>query len=158
MSLSPFEIDIYQQMILDHNRSPHNFCEMKDASLKAEGYNPLCGDHLWIYVKFDVQGKIENVCFQGSGCAISKASASMMTLSLKGKSKEDAESIFNEFHHLIIGELEPEQTKVLGKLKIFAGICKYPSRVKCAGLAWHTLHNALVGNSDKVANTETGTL
>jgi len=154
MALSQFEVDIYQQMILDHNRSPKNFCELKDATLKAEGFNPLCGDHLWIYLKTDESGKIEALSFQGSGCAISKASASMMTVSLKGKTKDEAKAIFDEFHSLIKGELEPTNAKLLGKLKVFAGICKYPSRVKCAGLAWHTLQGAIDGNVQDVVSTE----
>jgi len=153
MSMTAFDIDIYQQMILDHNRSPHNFCELKDPTFKAEGFNPLCGDHLWIYAKTDSEGKIEQVSFQGSGCAISKASASMMTDGLKGKSKEEAEKIFQEFHALITGDLEPSQCLLLGKLKVFAGICRYPSRVKCAGLAWHTLRGALE-NGERVVSTE----
>lgn len=154
MSLSQFEVDIYQQMILDHNRSPHNFRELKNPTLKAEGYNPLCGDHLWIYLKTDADGKIEDVSFQGSGCAISKASASMMTVSLKGKTKEEAKAIFKEFHGLITGELEAADSKLLGKLKVFAGICRYPSRVKCAGLAWHTLQGAIDGDIQSVVSTE----
>lgn len=153
MTLTAFDMDLYQQVILDHNRSPKNFCEMQDPTVKAEGYNPLCGDHLWIYVKTNAEGRIEDLSFQGSGCAISKASASMMTVSLKGKSREEADLIFKEFHGLICGELEPEKSQHLGKLKIFAGICRYPSRVKCAGLAWHTVHDALNGQN-KVVSTE----
>lgn len=154
MGLSQFEVDIYQQMILDHNRSPHNFREMKNPTLKAEGYNPLCGDHLWVYLKLDESGKIEEVCFQGSGCAISKASASMMTMSLKGKTKDEAKDIFREFHGMITGDLQVANAKLLGKLKVFAGICKYPSRVKCAGLAWHTLQGAIDGDAENVVSTE----
>lgn len=154
MSLSAFDMDLYQQMILDHNRSPRNFTELKDPTVKAEGFNPLCGDHLWIYLKTDDEGKIQELSFQGSGCAISKASASMMTMSLKGKSKEEAEMIFKEFHRMIVGDVEPSDTKLLGKLKVFAGICRYPSRVKCAGLAWHTLHGALENSGNTVVSTE----
>lgn len=154
MSLSQFDMDIYQQMILDHNRSPRNFCEIHNASCKTEGYNPLCGDHLWIFLKLSGDRRIENLSFQGSGCAISKASASMMTEALKGKTKEEANDIFQEFHQLIRGELEPSKSLHLGKLKVFAGICKYPSRVKCAGLPWHTLHEALSGHADTVTSTE----
>jgi nitrogen fixation NifU-like protein len=152
MTLSALDMDIYQQVILDHNRSPRNFCEMQHCSLKAEGYNPLCGDHLWVYIKMDTAGeKIQEISFQGAGCAISKASASMMTESLKGRSKQEAELIFKEFHSLIVGELDPAKSLHLGKLKVFAGIGKYPSRVKCAGLAWHTVHEVLSGHSDVVS-------
>ena len=137
------ELDLYQQVILDHNRSPRNFCVLDNPSLQAEGYNPLCGDHLWIYIRTDEQEVIRELSFQGSGCAISKASASMMTTSLIGKTLAEADHIFEEFRALITGDLQPEKSQSLGKLKIFSGICRYPSRVKCAGLAWHTLHGAL---------------
>ncbi len=140
--MSSFEDDLYQQVILDHNRSPKNFRELENATLKAEGFNPLCGDHLWIYAKTDAESRIQELCFQGSGCAISKASASMMTVSLKGKTIAEANQIFEEFHQLITGETVASDNH-LGKLKIFSGVCRYPSRVKCAGLAWHTLHGAL---------------
>lgn len=151
--MSSFENDLYQQMILDHNRSPQNFRELQEADIKAEGFNPLCGDHLWVYIKYGEGKKIADISFQGSGCAISKASASMMTSAMKGKVLEDAESVFLEFRKLITGELSPKDAKHLGKLKVFAGICRYPSRVKCAGLAWHTLHDAIHGQN-QVSSTE----
>ena len=151
MGLSQLEMDLYQQMILEHNRKPRNFKELPDASYSAEGFNPLCGDHLWVYVKTDDDGKIEEISFSGTGCAISKASASMMTITLKGKTMEEAEGVFDEFRRLIIGDLEPEKAQALGKLKVFAGICRYPSRVKCAGLAWHTMHGAMAEVSKKVS-------
>lgn len=153
MSLTQTELDLYQQVILDHNRSPRNFCELENPSLCAEGFNPLCGDHLWIYIRTDENDVIRELSFQGSGCAISKASASMMTTSLIGKTLAEADHIFEEFRALITGDLEPEQSKNLGKLKIFSGICRYPSRVKCAGLAWHTMHGALT-KVDKVSTEE----
>ena len=153
MGISAFDLDIYQQMILDHNRSPRNFKVLENPSVSAEGFNPLCGDHLWIFANTGENGELKELSFQGSGCAISKASASMMTVSLQGKTEEEAEEIFKEFRQLITGELAPEQTQHLGKLKIFAGICRFPSRVKCAGLAWYTLREALK-RGEKLVSTE----
>lgn len=151
MGLNQLEMDLYQQLILEHNRKPRNFRELPDPSYSAEGFNPLCGDHLWIYVKTDDLGKIEEISFSGTGCAISKASASMMTIVLKGKTVKEAEEVFEEFRRLIVGDLAPEQAQALGKLKVFAGICRYPSRVKCAGLAWHTMHGAVSSPGGKVS-------
>jgi len=136
--------ELYQQTILEHNRNPRNFKKLEGATHVSEGYNPLCGDHLWVYVKVDANGIIEEAAFEGSGCAISKASASMMTAALKGKSVDEAKVLFNEFHQLVIGELKPdEQPNHLGKLTVFSGIWQYPARVKCASLSWHTMHGAL---------------
>ncbi len=136
--------ELYQQTILEHNRHPRNFRKMTDATYSAEGYNPLCGDHLWVYIKLDQQQLIQEVSFEGSGCAISKASASMMTAALKGKTIEKANVLFHEFHDLVIGKLDPRtQPHHLDKLAVFSGIWQYPSRVKCASLGWHTLHAAL---------------
>ncbi len=152
MNPNSLDLDIYQQVILEHNRHPQNFFEMPNPTLKAEGFNPLCGDHLWLYLQTDAQSRIQDISFQGSGCAISKASASMMTMSLKGKTLKEAEVLFEEFHHLITGELNTAENQ-LGKLKVFAGICRYPSRIKCAGLAWHTLRGALK-KIENVVSTE----
>ncbi len=136
--------ELYQQTILEHNRHPRNFRKMTDATYFAEGYNPLCGDHLWVYIKLNDQGHIEELSFEGSGCAISKASASMMTVALKGKTIDEAKLLFTEFHALVIGKLDPvKQPNHLEKLAVFSGIWQYPSRVKCASLGWHTLHAAL---------------
>ena len=136
--------ELYQQTILEHNRHPRNFRRMTDASYSAEGYNPLCGDHLWVYLKFDHDQKIQEVTFEGSGCAISKASASMMTAALKGKTIEEANILFHEFHKLVMGKLDPQKSpNHLDKLAVFSGIWQYPSRVKCASLGWHTMHAAL---------------
>ena len=136
--------ELYQQTILEHNRSPRNFKKLEGATHVAEGYNPLCGDHLWIYMKVNSQNMIEELSFEGSGCAISKASASMMTTALKGKTIEEANLLFDEFHKLIIGQLKPDQqTNHLGKLTVFSGIWQYPSRVKCAVLSWYTMHGAI---------------
>ena len=145
--------ELYQQTILEHNRNPRNFRKIEGATHVAEGYNPFCGDHLWVYVKINASGLIEDAAFEGSGCAISKASASMMTSSLKGKSIDEAKALFEEFHKLVIGELKPdEHPNHLGKLTVFSGIWQYPARVKCASLGWHTLHGALEKN--KTVSTE----
>jgi nitrogen fixation NifU-like protein len=144
--------ELYQQVILDHNKKPRNFHKLENANRKAEGYNPLCGDHLNVYLH--VEGdQVQDVSFEGSGCAISKASASMMTQAVKGKSKQEAETLFEEFHRMATGELDSEnQPNHLGKLKIFAGVRDFPARVKCATLSWHTMHAAL--NEEQAATTE----
>ena len=130
--------ELYQETILDHNKSPRNFRKMDDATKTVEGYNPLCGDHYTIYIKMN-DGVISDLAFEGSGCAISKASASVMTSMLKGKTKAEAEELFVDFHKLVKGELEPTvEIDRLGKLVAFAGVCEFPARVKCASLAWHT--------------------
>ena len=135
--------ELYQQVILDHNKKPRNFRKLEPATHHAEGYNPLCGDQLNIYLNVNDQG-IAEVAFEGSGCAISKASASMMTQAVKGKTKEQAEKLFNEFHSMVTGQLDEEnEENKLGNLKIFAGVREFPVRVKCATLPWHTLHAAL---------------
>jgi len=135
--------ELYQQVILDHNKKPRNFRKLETANHSAEGYNPLCGDQLTIYLDLE-NGLVKDVGFEGSGCAISKAAASMMTQAVKGKSKEQVENLFNEFHSMVTGELNEEtEENNLGNLKIFAGVREFPVRVKCATLAWHTLHAAL---------------
>lgn len=134
---------LYQEIILDHNRNPRNFRVMDDADRMVEGYNPLCGDHYTIYVKFDGD-RIADISFQGTGCAISKASASIMSSTLKGKTKEEAEQLFKVFHHLVKGEIDAaSRLEELGKLAAFAGVSEFPARVKCASLAWHSMHGAL---------------
>ena len=135
--------ELYQQVILDHNKNPRNFHDMPDATNRVDGYNPLCGDQLTIYLNID-DDRVKEVGFEGSGCAISKASASMMTQAVKGKSKQEAENLFREFHSMVTGELNEElEENNLGNLKIFAGVREFPVRVKCATLPWHTLHAAL---------------
>ncbi len=147
------QLELYQQVILEHNRKPRNFKKLDNATCSAEGLNPLCGDHLSIYVKVNAENNIEDVTFQGSGCAISKASASMMTEALKGKSLEDGKELFSAFQKLLHGELDPEKdAEVLGKLKIFKGIWQYPSRVKCASLAWHAFKGAV--DEEETVSTE----
>jgi len=142
--------ELYQQVILDHNKSPRNFREMENATQFAEGYNPLCGDHLDVYLRVE-DGIVKDVSFKGEGCAISKASASLMTSILKGKTKEEAEKLFEKFHNLVTGKLgDNPDIEELGKLAVFAGVQEFPVRVKCASLAWHTMINALHGKDEKV--------
>ena len=140
--------ELYQETILEHNKNPRNFREIEGADRTADGNNPLCGDALRVYVKLEGDA-VGDVAFKGSGCAISKASASMMTQVVKGKSKEEVESIFNEFHRMVTGDLDIEtEENHLGKLKIFAGVLEFPARVKCASLSWHTFHAALQGEGE----------
>jgi len=142
--------ELYQQVILDHNKSPRNFRKMDNASSTAEGYNPLCGDHIDVYVLVE-DGIVKDVSFKGEGCAISKASASVMTSMLRGKSKAEAEKLFNKFHDLVTGKLGDDlDINELGKLAVFAGVQEFPVRVKCASLAWHTLMSALEDKEKKV--------
>ena len=141
---------LYQEMILDHNKNPRNFRVMEDADRKVEGYNPLCGDRYTIYVKLE-DGKIADVSFTGSGCAISKASASIMRSLVKGKTVGEAEKLFEGFHELVTGRGGKGQSGSLGKLEVFAGVSDYPARVKCASLAWHTLNAALDGRNETVS-------
>jgi nitrogen fixation NifU-like protein len=143
--------DLYQEIILEHNKSPRNFKKIENADREVEGYNPLCGDHYTLYVKLDGE-TISDIGFQGAGCAISKASASVMSQVLKGKSVAEAETAFNDFRNMVTGGTIDEADK-LGKLAAFAGVAEHPSRVKCAILAWHALNNALHGEK-KVASTE----
>ena len=144
--------ELYQQVILDHNKKPRNFRKLETANHTAEGYNPLCGDQLTVYLNLE-NDQVKDVGFEGSGCAISKAAASMMTQAVKGKSKEQAEKLFNEFHSMVMGELNEEtEANSLGNLKIFAGVREFPVRVKCATLPWHTLHAAL--NKEDQVSTE----
>ncbi len=144
--------ELYQETILEHNKNPRNFREIPDANKTADGNNPLCGDALRVYVDLDGD-TVKDVAFKGSGCAISKASASMMTQVVKGKSKQEAEVLFDEFHKMVTGGLDVEsEENHLGKLKIFAGVLEFPARVKCASLSWHTLNAALHG--EEVVSTE----
>jgi nitrogen fixation NifU-like protein len=144
---------LYQEIILDHNKNPRNFKRLEDANRTVEGYNPLCGDHYTLFLK--VEGDIiRDIAFQGSGCAISKASASVMTSIVKGKTKEEAEKLFQTFHKLVTGELAGNVSlDELGKLAAFAGVSEFPARVKCASLPWHTMRSALEAKS-KTVSTE----
>lgn len=142
--------ELYQQVILDHNKNPKNFGKIEAANRTAEGYNPLCGDRidLFLHVEDDV---IKDISFQGNGCAISKSSASVMTTVLKGKPVAEAEQLFRKFQKLITGEAEAIDVDELGKLAIFAGVREFPLRVKCAGLAWHTMVAALKNETTPVS-------
>lgn len=140
--------ELYQEMILDHSKHPRNYRALDSANHKADGFNPLCGDQYTIYV--DVKdGTINDISFQGTGCAISKASASMMTQSLKGKSADEAEQLFTRFHDLVTGC--GGSGDAVGKLAVFAGVSEFPIRVKCATLAWHALRAALRGENEEVS-------
>lgn len=144
--------ELYQQVILDHNKKPRNFHKLESPSHTAEGYNPLCGDHLTVYVNL-TGDEVTDISFEGNGCAISKAAASMMTQAVKGKTKERAESLFNEFHSMVTGQLDEEnEENSLSNLKIFAGVRDFPVRVKCATLPWHTMRAAL--NNEQTVSTE----
>jgi len=145
--------DLYQEVILDHNKSPRNFRAMADANRKAEGYNPLCGDHVTVYLRLE-NGVIKDISFEGSGCAISKASASLMTAELKGKTESIAHELFDNVHKMLTGDSAgADASDKVGKLAILSGVCKFPARVKCASLAWHTVNAALAEDS-RPASTE----
>lgn len=134
---------LYEQVILDHNKHPRNYGKLDDADFKAEGYNPLCGDHFWVYIKCNGD-IIEEVHFDGAGCAISKSSASLMTTLLKGKDKKEAKALFEKFRTLVtMNPQEDVDREQYGKLMVFSGIREYPVRIKCATLAWHTMLAAL---------------
>lgn len=141
--------DLYQELIVDHNRRPRNRRRIEHPDRKAEGYNPLCGDRVTVYVTLhgDV---IQDVAFEGKGCAISTASASLMTEALKGKTLAQAESLYHCFHHLVMGEHETCNGVDLGKLEVFSGVSKYPARVKCASLVWHAIKFALENKAETV--------
>jgi nitrogen fixation NifU-like protein len=147
--------DLYQEVILDHSKRPRNFRTLPDADRQAEGYNPLCGDRETIYLKLDGD-LVRDASFQGAGCAISTASASMMTESLKGKNRAEAEALFERFHDLIIGgHNAPPGGPALGKLEVFSGVREYPVRIKCATLPWHTMKAAL-SEDGRTISTEDG--
>lgn len=143
--------DLYQEVILDHNRRPRNFHRIEGADRTCEGFNPLCGDRLTLFVQLDGD-RIRELSFEGTGCAISRASASMMTDALTGKTIAEAERLFERFHRLVTSPSdEPADTADLGKLAVFAGVREHPSRVKCATLSWHTLKTAIAGDSTTVS-------
>jgi len=143
--------ELYQQVILDHNKSPRNFKKLEDANHHAEGHNPLCGDHLDVYLQLE-NDVVKDISFIGNGCAISKSSASLMTAIIKGKTKDEAEELFGKFHDLVTGKLKnTNEIEALGKLAVFQGVQEFPVRVKCASLAWHTLYNALNNKEEKIS-------
>ena len=142
--------DLYQEVIIDHSRRPRNFCKLNDATGLAEGFNPLCGDHLTVYVKIE-DGIIKDIAFQGDGCAISKASASLMTTALKGKNEAEALALFGYVHTLLTdGPNGAVRSEDLGKIAVLSGVYEFPTRIKCATLAWHTLRSALEGKNKLV--------
>jgi nitrogen fixation NifU-like protein len=138
----PSLAELYQSVILEHNRSPRNYRVMEDADRRADGNNPICGDSLTVWLKLDGE-VISDASFHGMGCAISRASASLMTATVKGKSRREAEEAFERFHRLVTGRSEPAEAETLGKLAVFSGVSAYPVRVKCASLPWHALKAAL---------------
>jgi nitrogen fixation NifU-like protein len=149
---------LYQEIILEHNRRPRNYRTMESADRMVEGRNPLCGDALTLWVKLDGE-RLADVSFQGSGCAISKASASLMTAAVKGKTRAEAEQLFEQFRGLVTGRLDPESDvqlkESLGSLRALGGVARFPSRVKCASMAWHALHSALAaGDGQSVGSAE----
>jgi nitrogen fixation NifU-like protein len=146
---------LYQELILEHNRKPRNFREMPDADRTIEGRNPLCGDSLTLWVKLE-NDAIADVSFKGQGCAISKASASLMTAAVKGKTRAEAEDLFGRFHQLVTGTLPESEQQSLGSLRALGGVSRFPLRVKCASLAWHALHSALESNETEVSTEREG--
>jgi nitrogen fixation protein NifU and related proteins len=148
---------LYQEIILEHNRRPRNYRPMEHADRRIEGRNPLCGDALTLWLKLDGD-RVQDVSFQGSGCAISKASASLMTAAVKGKTRQEAEQLFEQFRALVTGKLDPESDprlkEALGSLRALGGVARFPNRVKCASMAWHALHSALSVESGENTDPE----
>jgi nitrogen fixation NifU-like protein len=143
--------DLYQEVILDHNKNPRNFHKMDNATKVLDGQNPLCGDHYTLFLLLE-NNIIKDISFEGSGCAISKASASLMSSILKGKTRQEAEELFQLFHKVVTGEIDSlKHLEELGKLAAFGGVSEFPARVKCASLAWHTMHAALNEESDIIS-------
>lgn len=145
--------NLYQEVIFDHNRNPRNFRVIENANRVVDGYNPLCGDRLTLYLSIDDNGVIQDASFQGEGCAISTASVSLMTEMIKGKSVQDAEQLFEQFHNITTSHDDEIKLEELGKLAVLAGVRDYPSRVKCATLPWHTM-NAAIKNEATTVTTE----
>ncbi len=142
--------DLYQEVIFDHNRNPRNFRVIENPSREVEGFNPLCGDRLTLFLAID-DGIITDVSFQGSGCAISTASVSLMTEIIKGKTEQEAEDLFKVFHEMVTGKEENINLEAVGKLAVLAGVREYPARVKCATLAWHTLDAAIKDEANSIS-------
>ncbi|HIA16206.1 MAG TPA: SUF system NifU family Fe-S cluster assembly protein [Dehalococcoidia bacterium] len=148
--------DLYQEVVMDHNRRPRNFKKLENAQRTAEGFNPLCGDQISLYLNVDDDGVIEDIGFEGAGCAISKATASMMTEAIKGKNVDKAEEIFEAFRHMLTRKPEEEYDyELLGDLEILQGVSQFPTRIKCATLSWHTLNSALDGKQPSGQKTST---
>jgi len=148
--------DLYQEIVMDHNRRPRNFKKLENAQRTAEGFNPLCGDQISLYLNVDDDGVIEDIGFEGAGCAISKATASMMTEAIKGKNVDKAEEIFEAFRHMLTRKPGEEYDyELLGDLEILQGVSQFPTRIKCATLSWHTLNSALDGKQPSGQKTST---
>jgi nitrogen fixation protein NifU and related proteins len=143
--------ELYQDVIIEHSKRPRNYRALDDTARKADGYNPLCGDTVTVYLTVDDRNIVRDVAFQGHGCAISTASASVMTELLKGKSREEVEQLFHTFHDLVTGKAADADPERLGKLAVFAGVSEFPVRVKCATLCWHTARAALEGREEPVS-------
>ena len=138
--------ELYQTVILDHNSKPRNFGELEGANRRIEGFNPLCGDHFTVFLKMDGE-RVEEISFTGTGCAISKASASLMTTTVKGKTQGEVLELFDQFHHLVTADLAEEfDIESLGKLAVFSGVREFPARVKCATLSWHTVKTGVTSD------------
>jgi nitrogen fixation NifU-like protein len=146
---------LYQEVILDHNRKPRNFREMENADRRIEGHNPLCGDQLTLWLKLD-KDRVADVSFKGTGCAISKSSASLMTSSVKGKTVDETLQIFERFHEMITGKLSESERESMGSLAALGGVSRFPLRVKCASLAWHALKSAIDGRGTEVSTEHVG--
>ena len=143
--------ELYQEVILDHSKNPRNFRRLEVADRTAEGFNPLCGDHITVYLQLE-NDVVRDISFQGSGCAISKASASLMTASIKGKTRAEAETLFDKLHRLVTGDIDTVlDNGELGKLAVFSGVREFPVRVKCATLPWHTFRAALEDKKETVS-------
>jgi nitrogen fixation NifU-like protein len=146
---------LYQEVILDHNRKPRNFREMENADRRIEGRNPLCGDEITLWLKLD-DDRVTDVSFKGTGCAISKSSASLMTSSVKGKTVAETRELFDRFHEMITGKLPESQRSTMGSLAALGGVSRFPIRVKCASLAWHALRSALEGDGAEISTEHEG--
>jgi nitrogen fixation NifU-like protein len=143
--------ELYQELIIDHSKRPRNFKVLETADRKLEGYNPLCGDKITVFLEVE-DDRVQNISFQGSGCAISTASASVMTETVKGKTLAEVEALFDSFHRMVTGKARAAgNAPEMGKLAVFSGVSEFPARVKCATLAWHTLHAALQGSGETVS-------
>jgi nitrogen fixation protein NifU and related proteins len=142
--------DLYQEVVLDHGKRPRNFREVEGANHRAQGHNPLCGDQITVTVKVE-GGVIRDIGFQGQGCAISRASASLMTGAVKDRTREEAEQLFEQVHKLVTEGPADVNAEMLGKLKVLSGVSEFPARVKCASLAWHTLRAALRGEAEPIS-------
>ena len=149
--MDPQIAELYQSMIIEHSKKPRNFGEPETCDSKSEGYNPLCGDHFWLYLDYDANDHVSDIHFKGSGCAISKASMSLMTTLVKGKSKAEIKTMFEKFQSMLRNTASEEDISDLGKLKVFEGVKQFPSRIKCAILGWHAINAAISSKTESVS-------